>query len=377
MELCDDYNLKRSRRDKKPVVLFQWPLEYDEILKRKNEESLDIRVRKLQRTKVDHEWECYYGDGLDEMDFMRYRSQKRKLSEVNASLTERQPEGMLELQDLIQRSWDMAVHIASNVFVTEVPTVAIAREESSKQQKEKEDEPLSRQKYQVKEGWTDRMVQARAVLRCKELDIEFDPIYVPDCESYYTCQVCKKRMRYHSNEKVIVHLFGSVTEPGCCWNRIREEEENITQKILQHEALNIIDNLLHIIFQKQKLQQTNDKTKEEGPTRTPMNWFDVCNCMMETLEKAKIVGQQESMENRKVMQMLHPQDSSKYYYAYEHSNDNHGYDIPGGFKVPSENCELQTIQIDENLPPFVLNKDVMKVVLSRLILRYDDRPNKY
>mmetsp|Transcript_8192 Transcript_8192/g.15411 ORF Transcript_8192/g.15411 Transcript_8192/m.15411 type:complete len:516 (-) Transcript_8192:1216-2763(-) len=365
LDMYDEYNLKRSRTKKCPVVLFRWPVDYDDLEERQIMQPVDAKAG--GESNVDDEWEYYFGDGLDEEDFRRYRSRKRKYSNVectpsNSHLMKEGEEK--ELQDLIQRSWDKAVHIASNIFDTNLkPTTATTnkREKSSRDDGKVTDENKSIPQH--KEAISDRLIQAQAVLRCKELGIEFDTILVPEYDPYYTCQVCKKRIRYKSNEMVMIHLFGSVTKRGCCWNRIREEQENIVQRVLENEALNIIDNLLQVVFK---------SLKQRRPSEDPMNWLDVCNSMIETLQNATNIKQLMTSENDLVTQMI---SSSEYFTQNQRYGQVHGDNL--GQYEQVDHSALQTIQIDQDLLPFVLNKDVMKIALSRLVARYDDRLSKY
>lgn len=360
VNLYEECNLKRSRTNKAPAVLFLWPVDCDDLEEREIEGA---------KSNVDHEWEHYFGDGLDEIDFRRYRSRKRKFSDLMGDMVHKKSlkkEGERELQDLIQRSWDKAVHIASNVFDTS--TSAGIGENSSQN-----NNPLNENKSgnDCKEASTDRLIQAQAVLRCKELGIEFDPIYITEHDPYYTCQICNKRLRFHSREKVIVHLFGSITDRGCCWNRIRQEQERIAQKVLENEALNIIDNLLHIVFKSLKQRNDQDKDRQDDP----MNWLDVCNSIIETLEKATHVQQFMKNENNFAMQLFSSPERVAHYNG-SYGDVNKSGNLGKSMQVV-ERSELQTIQIDQDLLPFVLNKDIMQIVLSRLIGRYDDRLNKY
>lgn len=364
VNLYNGYNLERSRTKRTPAVLFQWPVDYDDLEKREVDENACEKSN-----NVDQEWENYFGDGLDEIDFRRFRSRKRKFSDLgsSSSCNRLEKEGEREIQDLIQRSWDKAVHIASNVFDTNI-TTNVGENSSTNDKQNSEKESGS----EHKEAITDRLVQAQAVLRCKELGIEFDSIYIPKNDPYYTCQVCKKRIRFHSNETIIIHLFGSVTERGCCWNRIRQEQERITQRVLENEAWNIIDNLLQVIFK--SLKQRNDEQKDAA--EDPMNWLDVCNSMIETLEKATNVRQLMARESDQARQMLGPQE-----YLMHSGGSNsvqiNSTDNLGNKMQQVTQSELQTIQIDQDLLPFVMNKDIMQLVLSRLICRYDDRLSKY
>jgi hypothetical protein len=166
-------------------------------------------------------------------------------------------------------------------------------------------------------------------------------------------------------------LFGSVTERGCCWNRIRQEQERITQRVLENEAWNIIDNLLQVIFK--SLKQRNDEQKDAA--EDPMNWLDVCNSMIETLEKATNVRQLMARENDQARQMLGSQEYLMHSGSSNSEQINSTDNLGNNMQVTQS--ELQTIQIDQDLLPFVMNKDIMQLVLSRLICRYDDRLSKY
>ena len=321
----------RHEATKTPAQLFQWPIDYTEFQKRDKVEWEGARdaIRTGQKPKsaksdVDRDWEYYYGDGVDAQDFSQRRSQKRKIGDISNGSA---PGSMMELQDFIQRAWDKAVHIASNTMAVraESPQTNVAEhlDAPSGSLNESDDGDTQNDKTS-----SHRSIQAKAVLKCKQLNIEFDPIYVPDDDPHYTCQSCNERMPYVSNENVMRHLFGSINEKGCCWKLVQEKQHSIAQQILEREAMNIIDNLLHVAFKQAK--EESCAKDDENPQTHPLNWLDVCNAMMETLNK------------------------------------------PTNVRWSDIDHNIQTMQIDQDMLPFPLSKDVMKVVFSRLIERYDD-----
>ena len=374
--------------------LFRWPADYNDIVARGTEPK--VEASKLDEdaasVDVDQEFERYYGDGVDEQDFHTRRSRKRKITEISSSSYRTctgEAETMDEsfsvvLQDMIRRSWDKAMHIASNTL--EIRT----RKDGGKNTNldgnigDLDDGPSpSPSSDDFEEDSSDRSIQAKAVLKCKQLQIEFDPIYVPDDDPFYTCQCCNKRTRYHSNERIISHLYGSIQERGCCWNVIREKQELIVKNILEQEAMNIIENLLQITFKtiKQKLEHL------KGNSRVPvMNWVDVCDAMMTTLNMASTCNTQmkdsselEKLQKEQATQVAKQQNQNVINMDMEtpglSENWSNVMDMETSNKV--ETCgAVDTIRLDSNLLPCPLNRDVMKVALSRMIQRYHDAETK-
>ena len=361
--------------------LFRWPADYNDIIACGTEPK--------DSASVDQEFERYYGDGVDEQDFHTRRFRKRKITEISSSsyrtCTATGEANTLDesfsvvLQDMIRRSWDKAMHIASNTL--EIRT----RKDDGKNVNldgntgDLNDKPSS---DDFEDDSSDRSIQAKAVLKCKQLQIEFDPIYVPDDDPFYICQCCNKRIRYHSNERIISHLYGSIQERGCCWKVIRAKQELVVKNILEQEAMNIVENLLQITFKtiKQKLENRNKKL------RVPvMNWVDICDAMMTTLNMASTCNIQ--MEDSIEFEKLQKEQAAQIEKQQNQSVTNMDIETPGLSNNWSKMMDVKTskgrpggavdtIQVDPNLLPCPLNRDVMKVALSRMIQRYHDGETK-
>jgi hypothetical protein len=144
---------------------------------------------------------------------------------------------------------------------------------------------------------------------------------------------------------------------------------------MEREAMNIVDNLLQIVFKTMK--QKMDRSSGDRPI---MTWLDVCNTMTATLNMArdpqmtKHVEYQE-LEKEQMAQIAKQRNQSV--------QVDETMDDPEGRSQASNNREgrrtkldssdgIGTLQIDHDLMPFTLSRDVMKVSLSRLIERYHD-----
>ena len=312
--------------------LFQWPMDFNEYYSLQQEQHKKKSKEGWIETKcssdVDKEWRNYFGDGIDPQEFLQRRSRKRSHAKISSMGSDSIAQGndhkrrsKLALQEFIQRAWDKAVHIASNTIeISPVDDATRLSQNSAslmtmETQRNREEEMTQRPRRQ----------QDRYALRCKQLGIHFDPIYIDDDDPYYTCQSCKKRIKFVSNEKVMEHLFGSSETKACCRGLIEKKEEDILYGSVEKEAMNLIDNLLHIVFKKFKgvgLQE--DKT---------INWINICDAMKETLSDPSNVS-----------------------------------NISEGSKRAGE----ETFQAQPNMSPFPLNEDLIKVAVSRLIERYDD-----
>jgi len=364
------------------AALFQWPVDYNDIVAGDTIPAFGASEDDVFAS-VNDEFERYYGDGVNEQDFQTRRYRKRKRTEIsgcshhNVTDISDDTSGSVVLQDVIRRAWDKAMHIASNTLAYNVRN---AEDQNTTQHSTPQTElfPDTRSSSdEHKEEITDRSTQAKSVLKCKELRIEFDPIYIPDDDPYYKCQCCKKRIKYHSNALIISHLYGSIHKQGCCWNAIREKQEQIVRDIMEREAMNIVDNLLQIVFKTMK--QKMDRSSGDRPI---MTWLDVCNTMTATLNMArdpqmtKHVEYQE-LEKEQMAQIAKQQNQSVQ--VDETMDDpegrsqasNNREDIRGRTKLDSSDG-IGTLQIDHDLMPFTLSRDVMKVSLSRLIERYHD-----
>lgn len=336
----EDATFNRTAETATPF--FQWPIDF---AKYSSMEQKRVEVENGQETKpissdVDKEWEHFYGDGIDSQKFLQRRSRKRPRAETveaHSGTCGRAPGSMMELQGFIQRAWDKAVHIASNTI--EINPTATTVSTTSSNSDEDEGSTLgdgirhASDQISTKEhgGIPDRprLGQAKAVLRCKNLGIQFQPVCISDNDPYYSCQSCNKRIRYVSRDKVMEHLFGSRDTRACCENLIQEKEKEIVQGIIEKETMHILDNLLHIVFKKAK-EHNAQKDK-----RTRSNWLDVCKSITDALDDPTnaCMGNKDDGESKD---------------------------------------DVKTFQFSPDILPFPLSKDLVKVALSRLIERYSD-----
>jgi hypothetical protein len=165
----------------------------------------------------------------------------------------------------------------------------------------------------------------QSVLKCKALGITFDPIEVfnkHDGEQFFTCQVCKRDIKYKTNKQALEHLFGGADGvAGCCWKIIQSKHLKIIKTILDREGLHIVDGLLHIL-----IDRASKKKNEENEK---LNWIDVIQLMEEELASSR---------NRK------------------------------GSKFQS-NC-FDTHKVRDEILALPLNKDTLEVVTRNAIRRY-------
>ena len=146
--------------------------------------------------------------------------------------------------------------------------------------------------------------------------------------------------------------------------------------------MNIVENLLQITFKtiKQKLENMNKKS------RVPvMNWVDVCDAMMTTLNMASTCNTQ--MEDSIELEKLQKEQAAQITKQQNQTAINMDTETPGLSDNWSKMMDVKTskgdpcgavdtIQVDPNLLPCPLNRDVMKVALSRMIQRYHDGETK-
>jgi len=326
----DETAVRRSLERGKALPIFKWPIDLNSIQKRKcgnSNNTYEITSTSKRKPNVDVGWEFYYGDGINDADFREiYCSKKRRL-EIDKSNELFPPASTNDdvavdelgtvLHDLIQRSWDKAVHIAGCTLSTSKNKDNVSSDGSRKNDKQNNSSDLS--------------CQAAAVVKCKELEISFAHINI--ISNRYTCECCHSILQYVSNEEVIKHLFGDQNKRGCCWKSIEEKQQKMAMKILERETISIIDNLLQIIFRTMK-RKCEDKQNEDNDEN--MGWKEVYEEM-----KCALRGS------------LKCQHDDKVYFSEG----------------------LTTLQTDANLMPFPLNDHLLEIVLSRLVTRYVDDDN--
>lgn len=325
--VCDRSAVQRG----KALPIFKWPMDFNAIQRRNcsNSNSTDELIPTSKRKpNVDSGWEFYYGDGINDADFrQKYCSKKRRI-EIGKSNKFLPPSATNDddtvdnsrksLHDLIQRSWDKAVHVAGCAL-------------SASKNNEDNLRTGGAHKNGTQNNSSDLSCQAAAVVKCKELEISFAHINV--INNRYMCECCRNSFQYVSNKEVIRHLFGSQNRRGCCWKVIEEKQQKLAMKILERETVSIIDNLLQIVFKKIK-RKCEDKQNEHRHEQ--IGWKEVYEEMTCALGR-----------------------------SLKYQNDDK-VRLPEG---------LETLQTDVNLMPFPLNDNILEIVLSRLVTRYVDDDN--
>ncbi len=297
-------------------------------------------------------WDLEYGDGINESNNSNTNS---------SSSNYKESEHRAVLEEMITTAWNRAVHASSTAISPLENTddsVCSSKQSSNVESnvaKDKNEDDEKRNanvdgfnhnndkndhdtvntedndsnESNVKEKIEKAMKrissnQVRAVMKCKALNISFEPIQVSSDdknELSYRCQSCGNILKYTSREGVMNHLFGSNQSDGCCWKLINAKHREIIKDILQRQSVQLIDGLTHIIF-------TNAiQKKKENPDSGPFDWIDVMNFVESELKKSiSEVGQ---------------------------------------------NCMNEgTLKVHPNILPIPMNTGIFELVLKRLIDRY-------
>ncbi len=332
-------NLKLGRLSS---YVFQWPIDFE------NHPSVQHPLEETDGMEcsenVDKEWEHFYGDGVDFHYFQQCRSKNKKsahldIREIHSTKNRSTasdpipvPGSNMEVEKFIQRAWDKAVHIASNSVKFDSQqrdkdpsstSLTNADDDCDASSNTSHTSTTEEEGCAINTNHRTRQIQLRAARRCKELGIEFQPIHVSDDDPYYICQSCNSRIRYESHAKTMQHLFGSWEENdnkharGCCEILIRKKEIDIARGVMKKETMQIIDNLLQMLFQ--------DDERSRGIIRKitdRKNWEDVCDIVK------------------------------------------HYHDSAGG------NDSMQCFEVSADILPFPSSSEMIKVVCSRLVERY-------
>lgn len=229
--------------------------------------------------------------------------------------------------------------------------------------------------------------QIQAVIKCKALDITFDPIKVferhvkkngendkhnydmDDADDnsnskqlFYKCQSCNQTLRYKSNEDTLKHLYGTDERNGCCWKLIHLKHIKIIKSIVEKEGIHTIDGLLHVLFQNTSSRRLKGEDKSvDGSTASAMNWMDVMTSMKEELNKRSYNW------SNSVSSHNHNNNSIS-------SNSGNITGKSDHHRCGKLSCQgedyTKRITVHDDILPIALNKDVLELVTRHLVHRY-------
>jgi len=327
-------------------------------------------------------WNVEYGDDIDEVEFEKKRkapvsksigsnyshsnnagenSNQTMLSEKDSRIQKHQEKSEYRktLEEMITRAWERAIHASSTtIAASDTDSLPIQKHQSSivalgsnfanddakanvdngnKNRKIDDDTVESEQNDKDEDEEQIEEVMQRispnqvcALMKCKALNISFDPVQVFNDDKNglsYRCQSCGNIIKYTSREGITSHLFGTDEADGCCWRLIDTKHSEIIEEILEHESLQLLDGMIHILFEHAK-----QKKKESQDSRL-FNWIDVMSFVENELKKSI-----SSCNNR------------------------------------NTGCSIGTLKVHPDILPIAMNKDIFEIVLKQLIGRYGYLP---
>lgn len=224
---------------------------------------------------------------------------------------------------LLLKCWERAVHAASCVIVPEVtlPTVETQQQGATNTNADQSigtpDDSL-------------RYSAAAANEKCQNLQI----IHSLPTTAPFTCPNCQ--IDCGTTEHLKQHYYGLENHRGCCWPQIESAERALLDRVLRADVKSQTQSILHLVLSKLKQPPAMQKgSKNPKEQKKIFDWQDVTQVLEESLA-----------------------GSSK----------------QRPCTVNSDNVLQQTLLVDLEKPPLLINERTMDAITARLNGRYAKVP---
>jgi hypothetical protein len=345
------------------------------------------RRDRLVLNALDIEWDEEHGNGLQPLAFANTRLSKRLRREppkptvdVGRTTTrEAKDQPDLSFQNnnpsvetwdapraLLLRCWERAVHAASCTIgcpvATESSTTPTAAGAVANDDEDDDGNDTNLQQFPSLNSFA----SYTAEMKCKSLEIPLPPKANDESSSSsLTCPSCY--LTFDTTSHLDQHLFGTANMGGgCVWQMIHRRQEQLIRKVLEGQVDVQAKSLLHVIFSyaEKEIQQREAAGIIETTPHTlaspKKTWEDVLKYLQAALnESTTSIPNAHNAVPRPV----------------DHLEMTSSTTATIAAPMPLPPSLFETLQIEKNELPVILNRELLAIISERLIDRYADVPS--
>jgi hypothetical protein len=293
-------------------------------------------VYKIRERHVpDTAWDCEHGDQIHPCRFSAMRLSMQPATAFEDAADDRaivEPSNQQRQQDisiatdeapraLLLRCWERAIHAASCAIV---PETSDPMEKGSIPQRAADRSASTDEHGDALYPYG----PAAAKQQCQALQFPKLPPVAP-----FDCPSCG--INFDQTERLVQHYYGSENQRGCCWAQIRLAQRQLLDRLLQSEVQTQTQTLMRLLLTNLQQPQTASKSNTKTTPEQVFDWQDVLRVLEQSLATSK---------------------------------------AQTPCTVNADNVLQQTLQVEIDKPPLLMNKRVMDAIAARLNDRYAKVP---